>query len=207
MDSTPALQLVILLFSVILHEVMHGVVALKFGDHTAQRPGRLTLNPIPHIDPIGTILVPALMTLTGSGVLFGWAKPVPVNPLNFSNLRRAELFVSAAGVAANFGLAIIAAVLYRLLQEINLQIPLISILLQYTVFINLLLGIFNLIPIPPLDGSKMLMSQLSYKFARSYESLEKYGPFILLILIFTGVLFAPLQLVVRSLLTLLLYSN
>lgn len=108
-----ALSIIVLLFSVIVHEVMHGVVALRFGDTTAQRAGRLTLNPIPHIDLFGTILLPALLIFTGSPILFGWAKPVPINPLNFSNIRRGELFVSAAGILANFGLAVAAAVIFH----------------------------------------------------------------------------------------------
>ena len=108
--------IVILLFSVIVHEVMHGLVALKFGDRTAQNAGRLTLNPLPHIDPIGTILVPTILILSGlllpggNSFIIGWAKPVPVNPLNFSNFRTGELFVSLAGVGSNFALAIFAAI-------------------------------------------------------------------------------------------------
>src|SRR3990167_9994626 len=113
-----ALSIVILLFSVILHEVMHGWVALKFGDRTAEQAGRLTLNPIPHIDPIGTILLPGLLLLTGSPILFGWAKPVPVNPLNFSSLRKGELFVSAAGILANFSIAVAAAIIYHILNAL-----------------------------------------------------------------------------------------
>lgn len=179
-----AISIVILLFSVIVHEVMHGLMALKFGDRTAERAGRLTLNPVPHIDPIGTILLPALLIFSGSPILFGWAKPVPVNPLNFSNIRRGELAVSAAGVLSNFGLAIIAAGLYHLLNAYT-DIPnLLLNSLRFMVLINLILGIFNLFPIPPLDGSKVLMSQLPYKLARQYEKLEPYGFIILLILLF-----------------------
>src|SRR3990167_1242335 len=158
-----ALSIVILLFSVIVHEVMHGVVAKKFGDHTAERAGRLTLNPLPHIDPVGTILLPGLLILTGSPILFGWAKPVPVNPLNFSNLRRGEFLVSAAGILANFGLAVAAALIYHFLNALPQTFPaLLGALLKFTVTINLVLGIFNLFPIPPLDGSKVLLSQLAY---------------------------------------------
>src|SRR3989344_8138252 len=115
-----ALSIIILLFSVIVHEVMHGLVALKFGDHTAERMGRLTLNPIPHIDPIGTILLPILFLilplLTGSSSNFfiAWAKPVPVNPLNFKDIRMGEFMVSAAGVFSNLTLAVIGAILYHL---------------------------------------------------------------------------------------------
>src|SRR3990167_10163622 len=118
-----ASSIVILLFSVIIHEVMHGIIALKFGDHTAENAGRLTLNPIPHIDLFGTILLPALLIITGSPILFGWAKPVPINPLNFSNLRRGELFVSGAGIMANFSLAIIAALVFHFLNAMPQTFP------------------------------------------------------------------------------------
>ncbi len=178
-----ALSIIILLFSVIVHEVMHGLVALKFGDHTAERAGRLTLNPIPHIDLFGTILLPALLIFTGSPILFGWAKPVPVNPLNFSSLRKGELFVAAAGILANFGLAIFAALIFHILNALPQTFPaIVGSLLRYTVLINLVLGIFNLFPVPPLDGSKILMSQLPYNLAKSYTRIERYGILVLLIL-------------------------
>lgn len=179
-----ALSIIILLFSVIIHEVTHGVVALKFGDTTAQRAGRLTLNPIPHIDLFGTILLPALLIFTGSPILFGWAKPVPVNPLNFSNLRKGELLVSAAGILANFGLAILAAIIFHILNALPQTFPaLLGSLLHFTIIINLVLGTFNLFPIPPLDGSKILLSQLPLNLARSYQKIEPYGFIILLILL------------------------
>lgn len=178
-----ALSIIVLLFSVIVHEVMHGLVALKFGDHTAEQAGRLTLNPIPHIDLFGTILLPALLIFTGSPILFGWAKPVPVNPLNFSNLRKGELLVSAAGILANFGLAIAAALLFHILNALPQTFPaILGSLLRFTVLVNLVLGIFNLFPIPPLDGSKVLMSQLPYKLAASYSRIEPYGILILIML-------------------------
>ena len=180
-----ALSIVILLFSVIVHEVMHGVVALRFGDRTAQAAGRLTLNPIPHIDLFGTILLPGLLIFTGSPILFGWAKPVPVNPLNFRSIRRGELFVSAAGILANFGLAIVAALTYHILDSLpNIFPSIVGSLLRFTVIINLILGVFNLFPIPPLDGSKVLLSQLPLKLAKEYQKLEPYGFMILLILLF-----------------------
>lgn len=179
-----AFSILILLFSVIVHEVMHGVVALKFGDHTAERAGRLTLNPIPHIDLFGTILLPALLIFTGSPILFGWAKPVPVNPLNFSNLRKGELFVSAAGILANFGLAIAAALIYHFLNALPQTFPaIVGTLLRFTVTINLVLGIFNLFPVPPLDGSKILLSRLPLNLAKSYQKIEPYGFLILLVLL------------------------
>lgn len=178
-----AISIIVLLFSVIVHEVMHGLVALKFGDDTAQKMGRLTLNPIPHIDLFGTILLPGLLILTGSPILFGWAKPVPVNPLNFKNIKKGELFVSAAGILANFGLAILAAILYHFLNALPIVFPtFIGSILKYAVFINLVLGVFNLFPIPPLDGSKVLLSQLPYNLAKEYQKLERYGFLLLLIL-------------------------
>lgn len=181
-------SIVILLFSVIVHEVMHGLAALHFGDHTAERAGRLTLNPIPHIDPIGTILVPALFLLPAllgggsTGFIIGWAKPVPVNPLNFIDIRKGELVTSAAGILSNFALAIAAAIAYHLTG--NITNPVIPALLAFTVNINLILAIFNSIPIPPLDGSKIIMSFLNPRQAASYQQLERYGLIILLLLLF-----------------------
>lgn len=179
-----ALYIVMLLFSVILHEVMHGFMAKKFGDHTAENAGRLTLNPVPHIDLIGTILLPGLLILSHSPVLFGWAKPVPVNPLNFSNLRKGELLVSSAGILANFGLAVVAALIYHILNALPQTFPFVlGWILTKTVELNLVLGVFNLFPIPPLDGSKVLLSQLPYNLAKQYQKLEPYGILILLILL------------------------
>lgn len=168
---------------------MHGIVALKFGDHTAQKMGRLTLNPLPHIDPFGTILLPALLIMTGSPILFGWAKPVPVNPLNFTNIKRGEFFVSAAGILANFGLAIVAALIFRILEALPQAFPsILGDILTFTVLINLVLGLFNLLPIPPLDGSKVLLSQLPYNLAKEYQKIEPYGFMILMLLLLTGML-------------------
>lgn len=206
MPEVFAFSIIILLFSVILHEVMHGYVALKFGDHTAEHAGRLTLNPIPHIDLFGTILLPALLIFTGSPILFGWAKPVPVNPLNFTNLRKGELFVSGAGILANFGLALLAALIFQILNTLPQQFPaFVGNILTFAVLINLVLGLFNLLPIPPLDGSKILISQLPYNLARSYQRIEPYGFLILLILLTTGMLgfvFQIARLITTFLLTL-----
>lgn len=178
------LKIIILIFSVIMHEVMHGLVALKFGDHTAERAGRLTLNPLPHIDPIGSILMPFLFIISGSPFMLGMAKPVPVNPLNFSNLRKGELFVSLAGVGTNFALAAVAAIALYMTNQLGTPSALLFKTLSFTFILNLSLGIFNLLPIPPLDGSKVVLSQLPFNLAKSYERLEPYGLIIILALLF-----------------------
>lgn len=176
------LAIIIFLFSIIAHEVMHGYVALRFGDTTAERAGRLTLNPIPHIDPIGSIVLPLILFLFHLPPM-GMAKPVPVNPLNFTNLRKGELWVSAAGILTNIALALVAALVYRLLEPSLGFGHLISQLLSFTFTVNLVLATFNLIPIPPLDGSKIVLSQLPYNLAKQYESLEPYGLYILMALL------------------------
>lgn len=176
-----ASSIVILLFSVIIHEVMHGVMALKFGDRTAENAGRLTLNPIPHIDPIGTIIMPLLLVLSGSPLLFGWAKPVPVNPLNFHNIKKGELYTASAGVLANFCLALFATLILHLTKSFSG--PVIESILRFTIYINLVLAIFNSLPIPPLDGSKILQSYLPLKYQGAFREFEKYGFFILIFLL------------------------
>ncbi len=202
-----ALSIVILLFSIIVHEVMHGFVALRFGDRTALNAGRLTLNPIPHIDPVGTILLPALLlvlpALTGvhPGFFIGWAKPVPVNPLNFSDIKKGELFVSAAGIVSNFVLASIFALIYNLIPiGVN---PILTEALQFAVGINLMLAVFNLVPVPPLDGSKILMALLPYRLAQEYQKFESFGMLILIVLLYSGVISTILGLLVLPLLALL----
>jgi Zn-dependent protease len=194
MAEIVALSIVILIFSVIVHEVMHGYVALMFGDHTAERAGRLTLNPIPHIDPIGTILLPGvlllipLLTGTSPGFLIGWAKPVPVNPLNFRELRKGEIMVSLAGVFSNFGLALGFAVLYHIATAFFPN-PLALQVFEFGVQINLVLAIFNLLPIPPLDGSKVLIALLPYEAAKRFEAISfQYGFFIILLLLYLDII-------------------
>lgn len=194
MPEIIALSIIILIFSVIVHEVMHGYVALMFGDHTAERAGRLTLNPIPHIDPIGTILLPGILLLvpfltgTPPGFLIGWAKPVPVNPLNFRDLRKGEIFVSLAGVGSNFALALVFAVLYHI-SSAFLSNPLSLTVLEFGVQINLVLAIFNLLPVPPLDGSKVLTTLLPYEAARRFEAISfQYGFMIILLLLYFNII-------------------
>ncbi len=186
-----------LMIAVILHEVAHGWVAYKMGDPTAKLAGRITLNPIPHIDPLGTIILPGLFILINSPILFGWAKPVPINPLNFKDLRKGTFLVSIAGVVTNILLAIMFGMLYRIITgmiysaDVNiahsLLIPL-AIFCAKSVLINLILALFNIIPIPPLDGSRALMSFLSLKYWEAFYRMEMYGFLIISILLFTGIL-------------------
>lgn len=179
-----------LLAAVTFHEVAHGLVADKLGDPTARFAGRLTLNPLRHLDPIGTLVF--IFTR-----MIGWAKPVPVNPYNFKKPRRDMMWVSLAGPGANFLIALISAFLYNILRDIpplagegvfveKILIPLLS-MLRYGVILNIGLAVFNLIPVPPLDGSKILMGVLPHKQAVTYSKIEPYGFIILLGLIFLGV--------------------
>lgn len=179
-----AIMVVVLLFSIIIHEVAHGYVALKNGDPTAKMLGRITLNPIPHIDPIGTILLPLLLLFTGSGIIFGWAKPVPVNPMNFRNYRWGEITVSAAGPLSNLALAVLFAYILRL-GPVNLGLLKMA---YFGVSINIFLALFNLIPIPPLDGSHILAILLPRDLARMYQYLEPVGFILILVLFYTGIM-------------------
>jgi Zn-dependent protease len=195
-----ALMAVVLLFSVIVHEVAHGYVALLNGDPTARVLGRITLNPIPHIDMIGTILVPLLLLISHAGILFGWAKPVPVNPANYRNYRWGEFAVSAAGPVSNLVLAALFAILLRL----NLGNPGLMQLAYFGVSINIILALFNLIPIPPLDGSHILSLLLPRELARVYDYLQPVGFVLILILFYTGVLWAILMPLYRQIAQLML---
>ncbi|MGE5298344.1 MAG: site-2 protease family protein [Acidobacteriaceae bacterium] len=186
--ATIIIFVLILLFSVIFHEVAHGLVADKLGDPTARYAGRLTLNPIPHIDIVWSILLPAILIFIGSPFIFGAAKPVPVDYRNFKNLKRDMLLVALVGPLANLLLAVLAALTIRLTPGLS---GLGETLLMQTVVLNVVLAMFNLIPIPPLDGSKVLTSLLGF-INRSYMywmfDLERYGFIILIILLFTGLL-------------------
>jgi Zn-dependent protease len=179
------------IFAITVHEAAHGYVAAKFGDRTAEMLGRLTLNPIKHIDPLGTIIVPLVMLVLG-GIVFGWAKPVPVNPRNFKNPRKDMAWVAAAGPASNFLMALGWALVIKLGAMLSPSQPDVATFLMYMgmagVSINLVLLVLNLIPIPPLDGSRVVSALLPPKLAYQYNLLEPYGFFILLGMIFMGVL-------------------
>ena len=176
------LQLIVLLFSAILHEVAHGYVAERLGDPTARLLGRLTLDPRRHIDPFMTILLPLMLILGGSPVILGGAKPVPVDPFNLKDGRKDIALVSLAGPATNILLAIIATLLFRLTLVTVGNSPLLEFFF-IVVRMNLILAIFNLLPIPPLDGSKIFSLLLPEKYAAAYLSLGSIGIFILFFLL------------------------
>ena len=183
-----------LVVAVILHEISHGVVALWFGDRTAKEAGRLTLNPIPHIDPFGSIIMPALGAIVGIPVI-AWAKPVPVNPNRLHHPRRDMLYVSLAGPASNFLLMITAALAaraaYHSVDPVSYidQLPLgIQILFSFAL-VNLFLGLFNLLPIPPLDGSSLIERVLPAAWLPHWYKFRPYGFLVLFLLVFsTGVI-------------------
>lgn len=194
------IPLVVLIFSAILHEIMHGVVADKLGDPTARLHNRLTLNPIPHIDPLYSIAMPLIMLIASHGTFaFGAAKPVPVNPIHFKEPLKDMALTALAGPLTNFTLAVIGALLlriifpginilsmeqYAMINGLNAMQILLMVILAAVVTYNLMLAIFNLIPVPPLDGSRFVTALLPYDLARSYLSIERYGIFILLTLLY-----------------------
>ncbi len=195
MDELTLLQRIVVwilpvVFAITVHEVAHGWAAKKMGDNTAFMLGRLTLNPIKHIDLIGTIIVPGLLLLTFTGFIFGWAKPVPVDPRHFKNPRRDMALVALAGPVANLSMAIGWAILARIGGLIGTEF--ISLPFIYTgiagISINLVLALLNLLPIPPLDGSRILTGILPSYWAWQYNKLERFGFIILIVLLYTQVL-------------------
>lgn len=180
------ISLGVFIFSMTCHEVAHGYAAYKFGDDTAKRAGRLTLNPLKHIDITG-LLLPILILLTGSKYLVGWAKPVPVNFYRLKPERMGLFCVAIAGVVVNFTFAFISLIFIRILgNRLDINGIVMSILL-YTYFINLLLGIFNLIPITPLDGGRIVYSIAGNKVREFYNKIEKYGILIIFFIVYTGI--------------------
>jgi Zn-dependent protease len=196
----------ILLFSVVVHEVMHGYVALKCGDPTAKYMGRLTLNPIPHIDLFGSILVPLFSILVAGRVFIAWAKPVPVNPLNFRNYKRDSVLVSAVGPISNLFLALCCALFVIALLNLgnffdSFNSELVKFAYEFLlkmfyggIYLNIVLGVFNLIPVPPLDGSHVLASILPDRLGESYRQIGFFGIFIVIFLmrvpIFSNIFFS-----------------
>jgi Zn-dependent protease len=207
-------QFVPFLIAVVVHEFGHGFVANLWGDPTAKDEGRLTLNPVPHIDPIGTLLFPIINMVSGIPILIGWAKPVPIDPRRFRKYRHGLFWVSLAGVGANFITGFLSALglclMFRFVQSDFYFYKELMAMFQTGITINFALGVFNLLPIPPLDGSKVVESFLSEAATRKYEKIARYSFLILIALMFTGafsVLLVPitylsnLTLVLAALLT------
>ncbi|PIS17486.1 MAG: site-2 protease family protein [Candidatus Nealsonbacteria bacterium CG09_land_8_20_14_0_10_42_14] len=177
-------SLIVLFFSIVLHEIAHGSMALHLGDDTAKNAGRLTLNPIKHIDPFGTIILPLLLLFftAGQGPIIGWAKPVPINPFNFRDQKWGTLKVSVAGPGMNFLVGIIFGLAIRFISLPDSVLLLFSIIVLY----NFAWGIFNLIPIPPFDGSHILFSFIPAKLDQLKLFLQQYGLFLIIIFIVFG---------------------
>jgi len=214
------ISLFVLLFAITIHEASHGWSAMRMGDPTAYAAGRVTLNPLAHIDPLGTVILPVLLVIMGAPA-FGWAKPVPVNPYNLRHPRRDNLWISLAGPAANLTAAVTAIVLLRVLRILRpglaafLQsfvlrkqpfpggfFPLegLALILFYAVLVNTYLAVFNLIPVPPLDGSGILSGLLSDSAAARYDRIRPYGFILVMLLVYAGLL----NIIIRPILSLIL---
>lgn len=197
-----------LIMSIVLHEMSHGYMANWLGDPTARLQGRLSANPIVHIDPLGSVIIPLLLFFSSSGFIFGWAKPVPYNPYNLSDQRYGEAKVAAAGPLMNIALAILFGMLIRLAPALGLGSAFVEIA-SYIVFINLILAFFNMIPIPPLDGSKILTALLPFGAALKYREMtrwvEQHGLFVTFafIFLFITILWQPFAMFIGSLFTLI----
>ncbi len=204
MDIDSIAIIVALILSIVLHEMSHGYMADWLGDPTARLAGRLSGNPLVHIDPLGSVIIPGLLFFSGAGILFGWAKPVPYNPYNLTDQKYGEAKVALAGPGMNILIAVIFGGLIQLATTLGLSNSFIS--LSYTiVYINVLLALFNLLPIPPLDGSKILISILPYSLAMKYRDLtnvmERYGfvATFIFIFIFISILWKPFSIIVKTL--------
>lgn len=180
------ISLPIFFFCLVIHEFAHGFMAEKCGDSTARYLGRLTLNPMAHIDPFGTVMLPLLLYFMHSPVMFGWAKPVPINPLNFRNPRWDSLKVSLAGPGANILTAVSAGLILHGFSLAHLNPGIAGGILKFMILISLVLAIFNLVPVPPLDGSHILAALLPSHLAYKYESFQRYGFILIVILLYLG---------------------
>ena len=216
-----ATQLIVILFAITIHEAAHGWAANKLGDPTAMIMGRVTLNPIAHIDPFGTVLLPLLMVIMRAPPI-GWAKPVPVNPMNLKNPKKDNLLISAAGPISNILAAIGAGILLKVIMglrprtiyDLNLAlqqggspgfnpISILAVILFYAVFLNMFLAVFNLIPIPPLDGSGILIGLISEEAAQKVEQLRPFGIIIVFGMLWLGILdiiLKPIWFIIQQLL-------
>ena len=182
--QTLLIYIIPLLFAITLHEAAHGWIASKLGDHTARMMGRVTLDPTKHIDPIGTIAIPLVLLLSSSGFIFGWAKPVPINFNALRNVKNGMIWVALAGPGANIVMAV--CWLFVMIIAINMNIAVLIEMGRIGILVNCVLAVFNLLPIPPLDGSRVISALLPNRLAYQYNQLEQYGLYILLGLMFLG---------------------
>lgn len=200
-------SVIVLIFSAVIHEVMHGVVANHLGDPTARLMGRLTLNPLKHLDPFGSVILPLLLALVPGGIIFGWAKPVPYNPYNLKDPEKGAAMIAAAGPLSNLGIAVVFAVIFRLIVAFGAGAFMVTLaqLIETIVVINIVLAVFNLVPIPPLDGAKVAMAVMPDswgEFKAFFRENNPYGWFILIAFIFFG--FAVISPIIYGLAGLLL---
>ena len=182
--QTLLIYIIPLLFAITLHEAAHGWVASKLGDHTARMMGRVTLDPTKHIDPVGTIAIPLVLLLSSSGFIFGWAKPVPINFNALRNGKNGMIWVALAGPGANIVMAI--CWLFLMIISIKMNITVLTEMGRVGILVNCVLAVFNLLPIPPLDGSRVISALLPNRLAYQYNQLEQYGLYILLGLMLLG---------------------
>ena len=182
--QTLLIYIIPLLFAITLHEAAHGWIASILGDHTARMMGRVTLDPTKHIDPIGTIAIPLVLLLSSSGFIFGWAKPVPINFNALRNGKNGMIWVALAGPGANIVMAV--CWLFVMIIAINMNIAVLIEMGRIGILVNCVLAVFNLLPIPPLDGSRVISALLPNRLAYQYNQLEQYGLYILLGLMFLG---------------------
>ncbi len=183
--SIVIVQFVVFIFSVIIHEISHGYIAEILGDDTARREGRLTLNPISHIDPIGSVLLPLFLYFSHLPII-GWAKPVPYNPYNLKNPKMGAGFIAFAGPISNIVFASLFALTLRGLNSVGIENPVVILLFNNIIIINVALAIFNLVPIPPLDGSKVLFALLPHTLIEVQYFLEQYSMILFLLFVFFG---------------------
>lgn len=196
----------ILLYSIILHELAHAKVAEMMGDPTARMHGRITLNPIPHLDPYGTAL-PVLLLLLRAPIVFGWAKPVPINPYNFRDYKKGMIYVSSAGIVANLFVAWMLATVVKFLPEANSTgMYVLQQALMFGVRINIVLAVFNFLPIPPLDGSRIFSMILPYRYSQYIDRMEPFGFFILIFIFMSGLAHMVILPIINFIYNLMMFS-
>jgi len=211
---TIAIQLLVILLALSVHESAHGWMAERFGDPTARMQGRISLNPIVHIDPVGTVVFPIILAMMGAPV-FGWAKPVMVNPYNLKNPKKDNMYIAAAGPVSNIIMAIAAIIIFMILKQFGIigsiyvtskAAEAITMLLLNLILINIFLAIFNLLPIPPLDGSRILEGILEGEALHTFKKIEPYGFLILMAVIYLGVFDIVARPVINFVMRILFYG-